>query len=156
MRVASGVTRLIASGLILFLAIPLEAAAASAQQQAAPSIQSETSQPASNTVSAGDQAKDANTPSAPVPQSSQQAAVPTDTQNSAEPQNGAAKPVGTAIAPREKTMGVTASRPAGAVIAPAKQRRVRALVIKIGVIVGAGVAIGTVAALSHSSPSQPH
>jgi hypothetical protein len=76
--------------------------------------------------------------------------------NSEQQQNGGANPVGTAAAPYEKTTGVAASRPAGAVIAPAKQRRVRSFLIKFGVIVGAGVAIGTVAALSHSSPSQPH
>jgi hypothetical protein len=70
-------------------------------------------------------------------------------------QNGGSKPLGTAAAPYEKPEGVAASRPAGAVIAPAKQRRVRAIFISIGVVVGAGVAIGTVAALSHSSPSHP-
>ena len=70
-------------------------------------------------------------------------------------QNGAAKPVGTAAAPYEATTGVTASRPAGAAIAPAKQRRVRTILISVGVVVGAGVALGIVAALSHSSPSQP-
>jgi hypothetical protein len=70
-------------------------------------------------------------------------------------QNGPAKPVGTAAAPSETTTGIAASRPAGAVIAPAKQRRVRAILISVGVLVGAGVALGTVAALSHSSPSQP-
>jgi hypothetical protein len=71
-------------------------------------------------------------------------------------QNGAPKPVGTAAAPYEKTTGVAASRPAGAAIAPAKQRRVRSFLIKLGVVVGAGVALGTVAALSHASPSRPH
>lgn len=65
------------------------------------------------------------------------------------------RPVGTAVAPYENTSGVTGSRPAGAVIAPAKQRRVRAIFIKIAVVVGAGAAIGAVAMLSHSSPSQP-
>lgn len=67
----------------------------------------------------------------------------------------AANPVGTAAAPLKPTMGVAASRPAGAVIAPAKQRRIRAFVIGISVVVGAGVALGTVAALSHSTSSQP-
>lgn len=66
------------------------------------------------------------------------------------------KPVGTAVAPAEKSSGVTASRPAGAVIAPAKQRRVRAIFIKVAVVIGAGAAIGAVAMLSRSSPSQPH
>ena len=66
------------------------------------------------------------------------------------------RPVGTAVAPYEGTSGVTGSRPAGAVIAPAKQRRVRAIFIKIAVVVGAAAAVGTVVALSHASPSQPH
>jgi hypothetical protein len=65
-------------------------------------------------------------------------------------------PVGTAAAPYEKASGVSATRPAGAVIAPAKQRRVRQIFIKVGILVGAGAAIAAVAMLSHSSPSTPH
>jgi hypothetical protein len=75
--------------------------------------------------------------------------------NSSQGQNNPSKPVGTAAAPAEGGRGVMASRPAGAVIAPAKQRRVRTILIQVGVIAGACVAIGTVVALSHSSPSQP-
>ena len=74
---------------------------------------------------------------------------------SGQQQNSAQKPVGTAAAPYERTMGVAASRPAGAAIAPAKQRRVRTILISVGVIVGAGIAVGSVAALSHGSPSRP-
>jgi hypothetical protein len=69
--------------------------------------------------------------------------------------NGGANPVGTAVAPAPRTTGVAGSRPAGAVIAPAKQRRVKIFLIKVAVVVGAGVAVGTVLALSHSSPSRP-
>jgi hypothetical protein len=65
------------------------------------------------------------------------------------------KPVGTAAAPPEGAAGVTASRPAGAVIAPAKQRRARAILIRVGLLVGAGVAIGTVIALTRATPNQP-
>ena len=65
------------------------------------------------------------------------------------------KPVGTAAAPPEGAAGVTASRPAGAVIAPAKQRRARAIFIRVGLLVGAGVALGTVLALTRGTPSQP-
>jgi hypothetical protein len=64
-------------------------------------------------------------------------------------------PVGTAVAPYEKS-GVPASRPAGAAIAPAKQRRIRSFAIRTALVVGAVVAIGAVAAASLSSPSQPH
>jgi hypothetical protein len=66
------------------------------------------------------------------------------------------EPVGTAAAQPVKTTGVAASEPAGAAIAPARQRRARSILIKVGAIVGAGVAVGTVVALSSGSPSRPH
>lgn len=75
--------------------------------------------------------------------------VPADQQNSTTPE-------GTAAAPYVKPEGVTASRPAGAAIAPAKQKRVHSLAIRVGLLVGAGVAVGTVTALSLSSSSHPH
>lgn len=74
----------------------------------------------------------------------------------AQPAQTAQPPVGTATAPYEKGIGVAASRPAGVVIAPAKQRRSRSFLIKTGLIIGAAVAVGTVVALSNASPSQPH
>ncbi len=72
-----------------------------------------------------------------------------------EQQQAPQTPVGTAAAPPEGAAGVTASRPAGAVIAPAKQRRARAILIRVGLLVGAGVAVGTVLALTRGTPSQP-
>jgi hypothetical protein len=65
------------------------------------------------------------------------------------------RPVGTAAAEGPRVSGVTAAQPAGAAIAPAKQRRVRILVLKVGAILGAGAAIGTVVALSAATPSKP-
>ena len=65
------------------------------------------------------------------------------------------RPVGTAAAEGPKVSGITAAEPAGAAIAPAKQHRVRTLVIKVGAILGAGAAIGTVVALSAATPSKP-
>jgi hypothetical protein len=81
----------------------------------------------------------------------------TDTSQSppANQQNSTA-PVGTAAAPYVKPEGVPASRPAGAVIAPAKQKRVHSFALRIGLLVGAGIAIGTVTALSLSNSSRPH
>lgn len=70
-------------------------------------------------------------------------------------QSGAQQPVGTAAAEFIKTTGVAASKPAGSAIAPAKQRRARSILIKVGAIVGAGVAVGAVVALSAASPSRP-
>ena len=65
------------------------------------------------------------------------------------------RPVGTAAAEAPKVSGVTAAQPAGAAIAPAKQRRVRTIVLKVGAILGAGAAVGTVIALSAATPSKP-
>ena len=65
------------------------------------------------------------------------------------------EPVGTAAAEWQPATGVAASRPAGAALAPAKQRRARSFLIKVGAIVAAGAAVGTVAALTAGSPSKP-
>ena len=65
------------------------------------------------------------------------------------------RPVGTAAAEAPKVSGITAAQPAGAAIAPAKQKRVRTLVLKVGAILGASAAIGTVVALSAATPSKP-
>jgi hypothetical protein len=40
-------------------------------------------------------------------------------------------------------------------IAPAKQHQVRSFLIKLGAVAGGAIAIGTVYALSRSSPSRP-
>lgn len=65
------------------------------------------------------------------------------------------RPVGTAAAEAAKVKGVTAAQPAGVAMAPAKQRRVRTIVIKVGAIVAASAAIGTVIALTEATPSRP-
>jgi hypothetical protein len=144
------VRKLIAGCLVMALAAPLSSVAAYAQQAAAPG-ESAQNAPAQTGNDALTQAQN----SAPAP-------APLNTQNATgangqatDSQNGATPAVGTAAAPAETNAGVAASRPAGAVIAPAKQRRVRAIVIKVSIIVGAAVAVGTVAALSHGSSSQP-
>jgi hypothetical protein len=72
-----------------------------------------------------------------------------------QPTQSASKPVGTAVAEEPPTTGIAASNPSGAAIAPAKQRRVRTVLIRVGAILGAGVAVGTVAALASASPSRP-
>jgi len=64
-------------------------------------------------------------------------------------------PLGTAVAEPLQTTGVAASRPAGIAVAPAGQRRVRTILIRVGSLVGAGVAIGTTMALSQGSTSRP-
>jgi hypothetical protein len=64
-------------------------------------------------------------------------------------------PVGTAVAESPNASGVAASQPAGVAIAPAKQRRVRTIVLRMGALVGAGVAVGSVVALTAGTSSKP-
>lgn len=90
------------------------------------------------------------TMSAAVPASASQPAAQSDDGTS-----GSQKPVGTAAAEVPPPGGVAVSNSAGAAIAPAKQRRVRTLVIEVAAVVGAAVAVGTVVALSKASPSRP-
>lgn len=90
-------------------------------------------------------------PDSPGPQQGQQAAQPTQQQTKNTPH----EPVGTAAAEWMPSSGIAASRPAGAALAPAKQKRARSLVIKVGALLGAGAAVGTVMALSKASPSRP-
>jgi len=89
-------------------------------------------------------------PSTPSPQPS----ATTNTQP-AQPVTQRENPVGTAAAEKGVTRGGAASKPAGTAIAPAKQRQVRSLLIKLGVVAAAGVAVGTVVGLSKGSPTSP-
>jgi hypothetical protein len=83
-------------------------------------------------------------------QSNQAPRLPSDQQQPA-PQ----KPVGTAAAEPTHAAGVAASQPAGVAIAPAKQRRVRTIVIRTAAIIGAAAAVGTVVALTEATGSKP-
>lgn len=91
------------------------------------------------------------TPPAASPQANTPPSQPSDTQVNQKLQ----RPVGTAAAEAPKVSGITAAEPAGIAIAPAKQHRVRTIVIKVGAILGAGAAVGTVVALTKATPSKP-
>lgn len=66
------------------------------------------------------------------------------------------EPVGAATAESVPTTGGAAAKPAGVAIAPAKQHQTRSWIIKIGAVLAAGAALGTIYALSHStSPTPP-
>jgi len=72
-------------------------------------------------------------------------------QSQAPPQ----KPVGTAASEAPNASGVAASQPAGVAIAPAKQRRTRTIILRMGAVIGAGVAVGSVVALTSATSSKP-
>jgi biotin carboxyl carrier protein len=94
-----------------------------------------------------------------IAQSSAPASAAGQTATSPEPQQSQTSvpspPVGTAAAGPLRFSGVAASQPAGVAIAPAKQRRVRTIVIRVGAILAAGAAVGTVVALTEATSSKP-
>jgi hypothetical protein len=95
----------------------------------------------------------AQQPDAPVPgfaSRSQDAAQAGEVE-----QRAAQNPVGTAAAPLTRPTGVAGSRPSGAAIAPAKQKRAMAIFIRVGLIVAGAAAAGAVIGLSKGSPSHP-
>lgn len=65
------------------------------------------------------------------------------------------EPQGAATAEKVPTAGGAAAKPAGAAIAPAKQRQARSLLLKMGAVVAGAVAAGTIYALSKGTPSTP-
>jgi anti-anti-sigma factor len=160
--------RQIAGCLLLLLVAPLAAAVPSPQQETVPSQQVEgasSTKPRPTTsgggavdVQAEPSQPDAlpNSPGTVRSQTVDDNRLPTGQPTSLKQKNETQEPLGTAAAEFVKTTGVAASRPAGAAIAPAKQRRARSILIKVGVIAGAGVAVGAVVALSSASPSRPH
>jgi hypothetical protein len=90
-------------------------------------------------------------PDAPAPvQSDQQ-----NQQPSIQQQNPNSAPAGAAGAKAPTVRGAPASRPIGAAIAPTKQKQKRSLLIKVGLVAGAAVAVGSVVALSKGSPARP-
>ena len=94
-------------------------------------------------------------PQSPASQSPQSEPGQPPSQTVQPAQTAPQQPVGTAAAETSKASGVAASQPAGVAIAPAKQRRVRLIVIRVGAILGAGAAVGTVVALTQATPSKP-
>jgi hypothetical protein len=101
------------------------------------------------------QAQNPSLPQAQAQSAPDQAATNPGSANQVQDQSSPQRPVGTAAAEAPSTSGVAASEPAGAAIAPAKQRRTRTIIIKTGAIIGAAVAIGVVVALTEATGSKP-
>lgn len=117
-------------------------------------LQPPASQQSSSHQSSSQQSSDqsSSVPAATEPQSQTQPAQGQSGQTQTQPPQ---RPVGTAAAEPMHASGIAASQPAGVAVAPAKQRRVRTIVIKVGAIIGAGVAVGTVVALTAGTSSKP-
>ena len=63
--------------------------------------------------------------------------------------------LGTAVASAPAVLPMAAAEPRGTAVAPAKQRRVRKIVLKVGVLVAAGAALSAVLILSETTASKP-
>jgi hypothetical protein len=161
--------RPIAAGLVFLVAAQMSEAAALPlqEQQAQPALtEQETTQqqpatqaptPAQSTSSETSQAASLPQSPAPAAQQNPDQASPgfaSRSQDGQQPQDSQ-QPVGTAAGPLARPTGVAGSRPAGAAIAPAKQRRVKAIIIRVGLIVGGAAAVGAVVGLSRQSPARP-
>lgn len=154
---------------VLAVALAFGPLAAEAQQPAA--TPSDTAQPAAaQTPQTGTTVNPAQGPLEPVPTTPDQNQLPESPQAQQPGQTTPAQqmplkpapqtqnqtePLGTATAPGVSTVGGGASKPAGTAIAPAKQRQYRSLLIKLGLVAGAGAALGTVYALSRGTSSVP-
>jgi len=147
----------------LALSLPARSVAQSAAPAAPPQPQTIAASelpdsPGAEWSKARDSSAQQSSPSATTAQASGQTETTQSTPAPSQDQNQEQKPqrpVGTAAAEAPKTKGVTAAQPSGIAIAPAKQRRVRTIVLKVGAIVAAGAAVGTVIALTEATPSRP-
>ena len=150
--------RLLAGSLVLAVLVSGSAMALPGPQETSPD-QSRPEGPASNPAPATQPAVEPlpDSPSAARPQDAQNAAGQSGATQSPpqSQQDGNQKPVGTAAAETATTTGFAASRPAGAALAPAKQKRSRTILISVGAIAGAAVALGLVVALTKGTPSKP-
>src|SRR4029434_4193795 len=158
---SKGICRLFKIVLVVLLSVAVSMAAEPFPQDPQQPAQTEPSRPADDSQQA--LARDsgtgatANTPLAELPDARSSAAPVQQKQNdsAAQTQNPAAVPSGTAGAKAAPAKGAPASRRVGSAIAPAKQRERRSLLIKMGLVAGACVAVGTAVALSKGSPSRP-
>lgn len=83
-----------------------------------------------------------------APQSQSPPATPSQQQT-------APVPSGAAGAKAANAKGAPVAQPAGAAVAPVRQRGHRSLLIKVGLLAGAGIALGSVVALSDRSTTRP-
>ena len=92
----------------------------------------------------------------PAPGATTQTSTPDAPQPKAQTKNQPeSEPQGAATAEKVSTAGGAAAKPAGVAIAPAKQHQARSLLIKVGAVIAAGAAAGTVYALSRGTSSTP-
>jgi cobalamin biosynthesis Mg chelatase CobN len=88
-------------------------------------------------------------------QEEQMPVAPSATTNTNASQTKTQQPLGTAAAEKGVTRGGAASKPAGTALAGKKQNQSRGILIKLGAVLAAGAALGTVYALSRGTTPVP-
>jgi cytoskeletal protein RodZ len=131
---------LLAGAFVVSSGMPLMAS----PQQSSDSNAAPQQQPAAEQQQTAQPPKDNSLPDAPQAQ----------TQTPAEQQQTPA-PSGSAGAKAATVKGAPVAQPTGAAIAPARQRGHHSLLVKVGLLAGAGIAVGTAVALAERSPSRP-
>jgi hypothetical protein len=156
----NGICRLFNTLLVALLSTSVVVSAEPFPQNPQEPAQTEPARPAddsqqspSNSSSMGNStsAPSSELPDAPTPAPVQQK----QDDSAGQAQNPSTVPSGAAGAKAAPAKGAPASRPVGSAIAPAKQRERRSLLIKVGLVAGACVAVGSAIALSKGSPSKP-
>lgn len=147
-------TRILSAALAILLCCTPELLFAVTGQNAAPQ-EPQATVPQSDSAPQNSAPAQPTVPDAPQAQPQQNSTAQTSPAPGQNPANNPQEPEGTAAARAAKTIGGPASKPAGSAIAPAKQRQVRSLLIKIGAIAAAGAALGTVYALTRGTPGKP-
>ncbi|HEY3974142.1 MAG TPA: hypothetical protein VGM18_14135 [Candidatus Sulfotelmatobacter sp.] len=105
----------------------------------------QSSSPQSNQSTSTEQKQDNSLPDAPQAQPAQ---TPANSQS-------AQTPSGAAGAKAANVKGSPAAQPAGAAVAPPRQHGHRSLLIKLGLLAGGGIAVGSVVALSERNQARP-
>jgi len=148
--------------LIAFAMCGLPEAIQAQQQSNTPPAQQQQQQQPTNPGTTVDPSQAPLTPppatEQPAPQTQPDATqAPSTVPNGPQPQQqtNQKEPLGAAAAGAVPTAGGGASRPAGTAIAPEKQHQVRSWLIKLGAVAAAGVAVGTIYALSKGTSSTP-
>jgi cytoskeletal protein RodZ len=134
-------------GLVVILIASVAATPTYLFAQQSQGIQDSSQPPTSSSSSQTSTSTSPDLPDAPQPGQTQS--------SSSASQEKSQAPAGAAAAKAPRVQGAPASEPVGAAIAPVKQSQRRSLWIKVGLVAGAGIALGTALALSKSSPSRP-
>jgi cytoskeletal protein RodZ len=149
-----GIRRFLSLSLVGMLMSAVSLSAEPAPQNTQEPVQTQPSRAPDNAQSSQQTATSPNSTELPDAPTTAQASSQ-ERSDPSQAQNPGSVPSGAAGAKMPHAKGAPAARPLGAAIAPAKQRGRRSLLIKVGLVAGACVAVGSVFALSKGSSAKP-